>query len=237
MVSASRPTVIVQARIGSTRFPGKVLAPFGVGSLLGHLIARLAGTVELDDIWVATTEVAADDAVEAAAGRAGARVFRGPTDDVLGRFVGCIHAMPHVPEHVIRICADRPLLCGELVRELVEAYGDTDGPDYFANTYPQKSYPDGLDLELVRTSALLEAAEEAVDPYEREHVTPFIYRRPERYSLAGLACPFGNFSDVRATVDTPEDYAALYALDRSLGDDYDYRDVLNFAAVQPELFP
>jgi spore coat polysaccharide biosynthesis protein SpsF len=234
VVPASRAAVVVQARVGSSRFRGKVLAPFGGGTLLGHILARLEGVA---DLWVATTDEAEDDAVADAARHAGARVFRGSAEDVLGRFAACVGAMPETPELVLRVCADRPFACRRLAEELLAAYDDAGEPDYLANTHPRKSYPDGLDLELVRTPVLLEAAAEAADPYEREHVTPFVYRRPGRYSLAGLACPFGNHAAVRATIDTPEDYEALRAVDRRLGADYDYLDVLTLATVEPELFP
>jgi spore coat polysaccharide biosynthesis protein SpsF len=211
-----------------------VLAPFGEGTLLSHILGRLDGVA---DLWVATTDDAEDDEVAAAARRAGANVFRGSADDVLGRYAACVAAMPETPELVLRLCADRPFACRKLATELLAAYDDAGAPDYFANTYPGKSYPDGLDLELVRTRVLLEAAAEAVDSYEREHVTPFVYRRPERYSLVGLACPFGDHSAVRATIDTPADYEALRTVDRRLGDDYDYLGVLSLATIEPELFP
>jgi spore coat polysaccharide biosynthesis protein SpsF len=177
------------------------------------------------DLVVATTELPEDDAVVEVCAEAGVSVFRGASDDVLGRFVACVRSLPVRRDLVLRICADRPLLCPVLVDELLSAYAELDAPDYLANNLPP-SYPDGLDLELVRTECLEQANGESVDAYEREHVTPFVYRRPERFRLESLTCPFGNFSDVRVALDTREDHEHLVRLHALLPADYDYRDVL-----------
>jgi spore coat polysaccharide biosynthesis protein SpsF len=229
-----RVAIVVQARVGSTRFPGKVLAPFGGSTLLGHIVARLRDTAQL---WVATTTNAEDDEIERLCHDAGVGVFRGSADDVLGRFAACIEQMPQTPELVVRMCADRPFACPRLIKELFDAYDDAGAPDYLSNTLPRKSFPDGFDVEIARTPALLEAAADAADPYEREHVTPFLYRNPERFDLAGLPCPYGDFSSVRATIDTPEDYEALRVVHSRLGEQYDYRDVLTLATLEPGRFP
>lgn len=216
-------TAIVQARMGSTRFPGKTLAAFARSSVLLHLLDRLRES-SLLDIRVATSDRADDDAVEAACDAAGVDVFRGSATDVLARFADCIASRPTGPV-VLRVCADRPLLSADLVDELLEAYGELGRPDYLSNNLPP-SYPAGLDVELVRTDALLVAHREATDDYEREHVTPFVYRRPDRFRLAGLVCPFGNFSDVHLALDTREDYDRIVRLHGCLPERYDHRDVL-----------
>lgn len=216
---------VVQARMGSTRFPGKTLAPFAGTTVLQHMLERLGRVAQPLELVVATTERDEDDVVAAACRGAGVRVFRGADGDVLGRFVACVDSLPVPPALVLRICADRPLLCPVLVDELLAAYGELGRPDYLANNLPP-SYPDGLDLELVRTECLEAAARESVDPYEREHVTPFVYRRPERFRLAGLVCPFGNFSHVPLALETRDDYERLTRLHARLPEGYDYRDVL-----------
>ena len=233
MVPASA-VVIVQARAGSMRLPGKVLLPFGESTLLGHILDRLqpAGL----PLWVATSDQPGDDAVTAESGAHGASVFRGAEDDVLGRFAGCLDAAGPEHELVVRVCADRPFCCPVLLAELLDLYDAADGPDYLSNTIT-RSYPDGLDLELVRAKCLRAAAQEAPDPYEREHVTPFLYRRPKRFRLVEAFCPFGNFGSVRATIDTQHDYDMLVEVQRLLPADADYRDVLNLATLSPELFP
>lgn len=237
-MAAEHIVTIVQARMGSTRFPGKTLAPFAGTTVLAHILGRLRRASRPLDIWVATTDRDEDDAVVQVCAQSATPASRGSADDVLSRFITCLQDMPELPSVVLRVCADRPLLCPLLVDELLEAYDELGRPDYLSNNL-QPSYPDGLDLELVRTEMLLEAHRESRDAYEREHVTPFVYRRPERFRLAGLTCPFGNFSDGRAALDTPADYERLQAVHKELSaraPDYDYRDVLNLASLQPELF-
>lgn len=211
--------------MASTRFPGKVLAPFRETTVLGHMLSRLARTDHPMQLVVATTDRPEDDRVADVAAAAGATVFRGDPADVLARFAACIASLPVRPALVLRICADRPLLCPVLVDELFDAYDELDEPEYLSNNLPP-SYPDGLDLELVQTECLLLAHEESRDSYEREHVTPFLYRRPERFRLAGVVCPFGNYSHVRLALDTPGDYERLSTLAAYLPETYDYRDVL-----------
>ena len=168
--------VIVQARASSSRLPGKVLKPFGEATLLAHILKRLrpAGL----PVWVATSLDSSDDPIATIGSAEADGVHRGELDDVLARFIGCLDALPVEPELVLRVCADRPFVDPELAQGLVEAYGEVGNPDYLANNVP-KSYPDGLDLELIRTDALRRADAEAIDSAEREHVTPFVYRRPD----------------------------------------------------------
>jgi spore coat polysaccharide biosynthesis protein SpsF len=228
---------IVQARMGSTRFPGKSLAPYGESTVLQHELTRLRRVRYPIALVVATSERAEDDAIVDACAAEGVAVVRGSADDVLARFALVVESLQQQPELVLRICADRPLLCPILVDELLDAYDALGRPDYLANNL-QPSYPDGLDLELVRTGVLLEAARSAVDPYEREHVTPFVYRRPERFSLAGLVCPFGDFAHVRVALDTPKDHERLLRLHgelSALDPEYDHRDLLNLVTIRPEL--
>jgi spore coat polysaccharide biosynthesis protein SpsF len=223
---------IVQARMGSSRFPGKVLAPFAGSTVLQHVLKQLGRVSHPLALIVATTDRDEDDAVASACAESGVDVFRGSAEDVLGRFVACIDGMSVRPELVLRICADRPLLCPVLVDELLAAYVELGRPDYLSNNLPP-SYPDGLDLELVRAECLEQAHSETDDPYEREHVTPFVYRRTERFRLAGLVCPFGNFSHVRTALDTRDDHERLIRLWERLPEAYDYRDVLTAVELAP----
>jgi spore coat polysaccharide biosynthesis protein SpsF len=222
--------------MASTRLPGKSLREFGGSTLLQHILRRLQGMATPVSLLVATSTEPADDAIEAACRDEGVAAFRGAAADVLGRFASALRQLEPRPELTLRVCADRPLVCPRLADELLAVYDDSGRPDYLSNTLV-KSYPDGLDLELVRTEALLEAAERAVDPYEREHVTPYVYRRPERFSLVNLTCPYGNFTHVRATIDYPADHEALMRVAARLGAGHDWRAVLTLAEVEPELFP
>jgi spore coat polysaccharide biosynthesis protein SpsF len=236
-MAAETVAAIVQARMGSSRFPGKSLAPFGEATVLEQILDRLERVSHPLQLWVATSDRKEDDAIATVCVRRGVAVARGPEEDVLARFVMCIDGMPDRAALVLRVCADRPLLCPVLTDELLDAYDELGRPDYLSNNLVP-SYPDGLDLELVRTDALYEAHRESVDPYEREHVTPFVYRRPERFSVRGLICPYGNYAHVRAALDTPADLERLSRMHSELAardPDYDYRDLLNLATVRPEL--
>ena len=225
--------------MGSSRLPGKSLLPFGDSTVLQHILARLRRMSSTVELVVATSTKEEDDVIATTCERERVRLVRGPEEDVLARFVGALDQMRERPELVLRVCADRPLLDPALADELLEAYEDAGRPDYFSNTL-LKSYPDGLDVEVVRADALVAAAAEAVDPYEREHVTPFVYRRPERFSLVNYACPYGNYSDVRVALDTQRDYNALLEVDgrlRAVTPDYDWRSVVTLAELEPGLFP
>jgi spore coat polysaccharide biosynthesis protein SpsF len=225
-MAADRVLAIVQARMGSSRFPGKTQAPFAGATMLTHMLLRLRSSRHRLGLIVATTDRPEDDQVAQAATEIGVGVFRGSADDVLARFAGCVEISPERPDLVLRICADRPLLCPDLLDEMLDSYDEIGRPDYLANNIPL-SYPRGLDLELVRRDCLLDAHRETSDPYDREHVTPFVYRRPERYRLANLTCPYGNYSHVNLSVDTRDDYERVLAVHRRVPADYDHRDVLN----------
>ena len=227
--------IVLQARAGSTRLPGKVLRPFaGSRTLLEHILRRLAPAGK---VWVATSTAAGDDDVAAVAAAAGARVHRGPENDVLGRFAECVAALPEQPARVVRMAADRPFVSAELVQSLLGAFEECGAPDYLSNTLPRKSYPDGLDVEIVKAELLLAAADEATDPYDREHVTPYFYRQPERFRLVGVPCPYGEFADVRLTIDTERDYELLSALAEDVGADADWRELVDIALLEPDRFP
>jgi spore coat polysaccharide biosynthesis protein SpsF len=230
---AEAVVIVVQARMGSSRLPGKVLFPFGDTTLLGRVVGRLR---EVAPIVVATSVRDEDDPLVAECERLGVASFRGDDTDVLGRFAACVESLPARPDIVVRMCADRPLTCPVLLRELLQLHGLTGRPDYLSNTNPS-SYPYGLDLELITPAALLAAAAEADEPYDREHVTPFVHRHPERFRAVNVPCPYGAFAGVHTTVDTREHYDALLEVARILPPGDDYRDLLTLASLRPELFP
>jgi spore coat polysaccharide biosynthesis protein SpsF len=215
--------VVVQARMGSTRLPGKVLADLAGRPLLAFLLERLAALP-----WkrvVATSELDRDDAVAAAAAEAGVAVVRGPEEDVLTRFAMAIDA--YEPDLVVRLTADCPLSDPALVRAAVEQQR-TAGADYVSNTVV-RTFPDGLDVEVVRASVLRQAALEATDGFEREHVTPFVYRHPERFSHEVLRNDV-DLSAERWTVDTAEDLEFVRSVvDRLGSSSFGWRDVLAIA--------
>jgi spore coat polysaccharide biosynthesis protein SpsF len=224
-------TCIIQARMGSTRLPGKVLALLGSRPALALMLDRLAG-LDVDHLVVAASDSRADDAVEELAAGKGVAVIRGPEDDVLARFGLVLDAFPTTD--VVRLTADCPLMDPTLVMTGIEVHRHA-GADYTSNTMV-RTFPDGLDVEVVRAAALREAAQEAVDPDEREHVTPFVYRRVDRYRVA----TFESGADLGAerwTLDTAADLERLRAIVDKLDDPVTatWRDVL--AVVSPPRSP
>ena len=197
---------IVQARMGSTRLPGKALLPLGGTTVLGCVVDRLRAGKELHDIVIATSIDPSDDAVVREAQRLDVRISRGPLSDVLGRYAEAMHAVDADP--VVRITADCPLIDGTLIDTMLASYR-LQPCDYFSNTL-ERTFPRGLDTEIVAARALEVARTEADRPYEREHVTPFLYGHPERFALRSYVAADGsNRSDLRWTLDTPDDYRFL----------------------------
>ncbi len=201
----SAVTVVVQARTGSSRLPGKVLAPIAGMPMLELMLRRLE-KLTIGELVVATTRYERDDPVADIAERLGVAVVRGPERDVLARFALALDA--HPAETVVRLTADCPLMDPALVEAVVTRHHDT-GAAYTSNVLP-RTFPKGLDVEVLHADALRAAAEEAGDPIEREHVTPFVYRRPERFSLANVRSG-RRLGRERWTVDEPCDLEVVRA--------------------------
>lgn len=195
---------ILQARMSSTRLPGKVLAPVLGEPMIARQIERLRRSRCIDALVVATSDAASDDPLAVWGQGAGVEVFRGSLHDVLGRFGALLETKPQAT-HVLRLTADCPLADWRVIDALVERH-QAEGADYTNNVTPVRTFQHGLDAEVMRREALETAAREAADPYEREHVTPFIYRRPERFRLATLTRE-PSLAHLRWTVDLPEDLA------------------------------
>jgi spore coat polysaccharide biosynthesis protein SpsF len=197
---------IVQARMGSQRFPGKVLAPLGGTPMILRQIERIA-PAGVDRIVVATSVDDADTPLAQCLHAAGIECFRGALEDVLGRIYGA--AVATRAEHIVRLTADCPLLDHRVIDSVLALHGEQ-GNDYTSNTL-MRTFPDGLDVEVLTFVALETAWREARDPAEREHVTPFVNGRPERFKLGNYASPIDS-SHVRLTVDHPEDLAVVRAV-------------------------
>ncbi|MEY3012015.1 MAG: hypothetical protein RIT45_750, partial [Pseudomonadota bacterium] len=217
-----RCVVVVQARMGSSRLPGKVLRPIGSRSMLAHVVARCRAAAGVDDVVVATTVEATDDALVQACAELGVRVVRGPVDDVLTRFT--LAAAATDADLVVRVTADCPLLEPAEVARLVAVWhaeaAAARAPDWLSNQFgEQRRIPRGLDVEVVPADSLRRAAEAAVDPAEREHVTTWFYRDPARSRLLVSDPPGPDRSDLRLTVDTAEDLALVRGVMERLGED------------------
>lgn len=205
---------ILQARMTSTRLPGKVMAPVLGEPMIGRQLERLGRAARLDRIVIATSREASDDPLASYCEGLGHTVFRGELADVLGRFLGALDLFPQA-QTVVRLTADCPLADPAVIDATIARHEEA-GADYTSNTPAVRTYPHGLDTEVMRRETLEAAGREATDPYEREHVTPFIYRRPERFRIASLSRE-PSLAHLRWTVDLPEDldfvrdvYARLY---------------------------
>jgi len=223
-------TPILQARMGATRLPGKVLMQVCGDSMLAHIVRRVTcqKTAALTHPVVATTISPVDDAIEAECARLGVQCSRGSEDDVLSRFYKA--AMEHGAEHIMRICCDNPMLDLKILSELVKFYQENKFT-YVANSQT----PLGLAAEVFTFTRLEEAHLYGKKTYHREHVTPFMYE-------SGIDCGClafePNLSHLRFTVDTLEDfvfitkvYEALYKKSPEFGLD----EVLELLRAQPEL--
>lgn len=200
---------IIQARMGSTRLPGKVLMPLGGLTVLGCVVDRLSRCRRLDAIVVATSVLAADDAVAQEATRLGAQVTRGSADDVLARFAAA--AQEASAQVIVRITSDCPLIDPDLVDAMLGAF-ENQVCDYLSNTV-KRTFPRGLDTEIFTDAALNRALRDAHEPYQREHVTPYFYQHPELFAIRQYTDVSGaDRAQMRWTLDTPEDYAFLSAV-------------------------
>ena len=205
---------ILQARMSSKRLPGKVMAPVLGEPMIGRQIERLKRARRIDQLMVATSADPSDDELAAfCQGLDDVEVFRGALDDVLDRYLKALQRHPEA-DAVIRVTADCPLTDPALIDTVIDHHLDV-GADYTSNTIT-RTYPHGLDVEVIRPAALQKAGEQARDPYDLEHVTPYVYRHPDRFRLAGVA-QHKSQARLRWTVDVPTDlafvrdvYAKLY---------------------------
>jgi glutamate-1-semialdehyde 2,1-aminomutase/spore coat polysaccharide biosynthesis protein SpsF len=198
----------VQARMGSTRLPGKVLADVCGAPLLARMLERVRAARRVDDVVVLTTTRAADDAVAALATALGVQTYRGSEDDVLDRFVGAARAQPGLGA-VVRLTADCPLIDPELIDAVVATFeGDGERADCAGLG---GSFPDGLDTEVIAVEALERAWREARLPSEREHVTPYLWKHAERFRLRTHMFP-GDAGGLRLSVDEAADLELVRAV-------------------------
>jgi len=229
---------IIQARMGSSRLPGKVLRDLEGKSVLAHVVERAKACGGIGTVVVATTTQPADEAVEREALLRGARVFRGNEDDVLGRYAEA--ARLHGADVVVRVTADCPLLDPQLMSEMLKRFlaapKNAGQVDYLSNTLT-RTFPRGLDVEVFGFSALARAHREAVEPYQREHVTPYIWQHPELFKLEQFRAA-ADHSAMRWTLDTEEDWnflAAVFASLRQSGAATTTAAVLGLLEERPEL--
>lgn len=239
---AMKNLIIVQARVGSSRLPGKVLMDLMGETLLMRLLERIARATVPAQIVVATTMATEDDAIVAVCKTLGVEVYRGHATDLLDRHYQV--ALRYGAEVVAKIPSDCPLIDPGIIDRVFARFKDGNN-DYTSNLHPA-SFPDGNDVEVMSMAALGCAWWEASLPMEREHTTPFIWERPHRFALSNLVWdadrndkPKRDYSmSHRWTLDYPEDYAfvrrvyqELYPANQEFGLD----DILQLLALKPEV--
>jgi spore coat polysaccharide biosynthesis protein SpsF len=225
--------VIVQARFGSTRLPGKVLLPLGGRPALAAVLDRCARIPGIDVVVCAVAEGRASDPVADAARASGAVVFRGSEPDVLARYDGAARAVG--AGVVMRVTSDCPLVDPALCGAVLDALASS-GADYACNTMPPL-WPHGLDCEAFRAEHLARAAREAHLAYDREHVTPWLRRHPDLFRV-NCDGPGGGQERHRWTLDHDADYAFFAALWQAMGGragTASSGDIVAFLAANPAL--
>lgn len=227
-----KASVIIQARMGASRLPDKVLMPLAGKPVLEHVIRRCQHAKLADKVIVATTLDSQDLAVSDFASSLGVCAFRGSTNDVLDRFFQT--ASLFGLQHIVRITADCPMIDPDIIDEVIALYFEKNS-DYASNALTE-TYPDGQDVEVFGFRALQEAWHKARLTSEREHVTPYI-RRHKTFKRCNLFCK-SNLSQHRWTLDEPLDYQKLSAIFEVLYPQdpfFHMDDVLNFLAENSEI--
>ena len=228
-----RTIAIVQARMGSTRLPGKSLLPLAGRSVLAHVLARCAAVPGIDGVFCATTDLAEDDGVAEEAARQGVSVYRGSAEDVLARYGGAARAAK--ADVVLRVTGDCPAVDPEICGALLSLRAQT-GAGYAANNMPA-SWPHGLDCEAFTRKTLEAADANASRAFEREHVSPWM-REKDGIPRVNLEAPQGLPAEARWTLDYPEDYAFFEALFARLPrgrQGYAMAAVLDILAAHPQI--
>lgn len=226
-------TAIIQARMKSTRLPGKIMIEFSGNTLLGHIIERLKHSGFISKIIVATTHNPADDVVAEWASANAIDYFRGDEADVLNRYYEA--AKFFNARHIARITSDDPFKDPQVIDAVVNLYLK-ESLDFAYNNRPP-SFPEGLDTEIFSFQSLETANRDAADPFEREHVTQHFYRNPKKFKQQNLSS-LVDYSDLRWTIDTREDlkmtklvYDHLYRK----GQIFLMEDIVKLLAEKPEI--
>jgi len=223
---------IVQARLGSSRLPGKALLDIHGRTMLARVVRRAGRSALIDRLVVATTEEKADEAIVSECEFLGISSFRGSEEDVLDRYYQAAKAFS--ADGIVRITSDCPLIDPEIIDRVVHAFLDR-RPDYASNTQ-QSTYPRGLDVEVFTFDALERAWHEASEDFHHVHVTPYIYQHPDRFRILSVSGD-EDWSCYRWTVDTKEDLALIRTIYEKIDKDdlFSWKDVLELFKREPNL--
>ncbi len=231
-----RVVCIIQARMGSSRLPGKVLKDIGGKPMLGWVVERVRQCKQIDQVVVATTTDAGDEPICEYCRVEGIACFRGNLFDVLDRYYQA--AREYRADVVVRVTADCPLIDPAVVDRTIAELQEKQ-LDFSANRLPppfKRTFPIGLDVEVVTMAALSEAWENAKEQHEREHVMPYLYAGARKFKTSVIDAP-QDYGSQRWTVDTPEDLEFLRGIARLLNGrmDFTWMEILSLVQAHPEL--
>jgi len=229
---------IIQARIGSSRLPGKVMMPLAGKPLLLRLHERIAAANYTNTIIIATTEEENDDPIVTLCKDNGIKYYRGNSNDLLDRHYKA--ALPFNPDAVVKIPSDCPLIDPAIIDKVLKYYIDNEIIfDFVSNLHPA-SYPDGNDIEIFSASALKDAWLNAKKELEREHTTPYFWENQDKFNVGNVLWDSGNDYSMshRFTIDYEEDYEFIKRVYEELysGDKiFSLQDILNLLDEKPEI--
>ena len=235
-MNTERIVVIIQARMSSTRLPGKVLKDIAGKPMLAWVVERARRAHTVSEVVIATTVEPSDDPIVSFCAQMGYACTRGSLEDVLDRYYQAARA--YHADVVVRVTADCPLIDPAEIDHVVREY-QRSGVDFAANRLPPpfgRTYPIGLDTEVCSFAALERAWRETKEPYQREHVMPYLYEQPGRFKVLRVDHD-PDYGDLRWTVDTPQDLDLVRAIfERMAGRvDFGWLDVLELFQREPEL--
>ena len=227
----SNISAIIQARIGSTRLPGKVLMKLNEDTVLSLLLKQLKHSKFLTEIIIATTTNPEDDVIEKFAISNNIKLFRGDSDNVLDRYYQC--AKNFSLTHIVRITADNPLIDPDMIDQAIKKYS-TFNYDYLTNSI-DRTFPNGTEVEIFSFDALEIAWKYAKKKSEREHVTPYFYNNPKKFKIHHFKQK-KNQSKFRYTIDRKEDYALVVEiLSRIKKRPIRTSDIIDLLTTNPQL--
>lgn len=228
-----RTVIVAQARMSSSRLPGKTLMELNGVPVVDRVIERASQARLADDVVVATTTAPSDDVLAKHLESLGVSFVRGSLDDVLARYV--LAAETFGAETVVRVTCDCPLIDPAEIDRVISAYREKPPVDYCSNNLV-RSFPIGMDTEVFSLAALKRADSDARRQHEREHVTPYLYQHPELFGLRNVEAPeWARFPELRLTLDEPADFEMLRALVELVPRDASLRDILQAIRLHPEV--
>jgi spore coat polysaccharide biosynthesis protein SpsF len=219
-----KTVAIIQARLGSSRLPGKVLRHIGERTMIERVVERLQRCQTIDQVVIATTTEPADQRLVEFCQQRHWTVYTGSEHDVLTRYVEAANAFR--ADRIVRITSDCPLIEPTLVDRTVKLLSNAPGIDYACNFHPHRRFPRGLDCEVLTRDALERLDTLATEIRHREHATLYVYQNPSQFTIASINCE-NDWSRLRWTVDTEEDLQLANAIYEHFGgSDFDWKQVI-----------